>query len=96
MEEDGSALKIRFEGDEGREFPCPKKEEADLFPACGGMRRKNLRTLPLLKKGSLRRDKKPKLPQMKQYLIEYPEYSELVESISGIISGTEMESGTGF
>jgi len=32
VEEDSSSLKIRFEG-EGREFSCPKKEEAKLFIA---------------------------------------------------------------
>jgi hypothetical protein len=30
-EEDCSALKIRFEEENGREFSCPKKVEFDLF-----------------------------------------------------------------
>ena len=33
-DKDEFSLETRFEGDEGREFPSPKKDEVDLSPAC--------------------------------------------------------------
>jgi hypothetical protein len=34
IDKDGFPLEIRFDGEEGREFPSPKKDKVDLSPAC--------------------------------------------------------------